>query len=128
MQNGHTGKTLAHGLKFPAVVVQSGPRVADPRNVSVLTALENFLQYANVPPFKVRAAARLLTRALEMEDQYLWNYSLNVLQMETSKGGFRAKQAENVLIAEQQAKARMEALSTLAKMGPKPKEAEEAPA
>lgn len=110
-------------VPFPGLQPKkSGPRMAATRNVDVLTALDNFVQYAFVPKPKVVAAAKLLTQAIEFEDDYLWNRVMMTLAMHTSQDGRRSEQAVNVLIAEQNAKYRAEAFQKLNAMGPKPEQ------
>lgn len=107
-------------LEFPSLVARRGPIVGDTRNVSVLTAIENFMQYCYIPDRKVVASRQLLIQAWEFHDLWLWRTVLTQLQAETARKGYRSQQAVDVLIAEKREKARADALAMLEKMGPQP--------
>jgi hypothetical protein len=110
---------LRHDLRFPVLHQKSGPRMADMREISVLTELDNFLLYSRIPKRKVVAAADLLVRALTHNHQWLWNRVIMGLSTETAGEGYRSEQAVDVMIAKQQAKGRLESLDRLRAMGPK---------
>lgn len=109
-----------HKFQMPTTAPPTSTQVLDQRSVSVLTALDNFLSYCRVPRKKTVAAGKLLTWAIQMDSQDIWTYTMSILMMHTATDGYRSEQGVAVLIAEKQAQARMEALTRLQSMGPKP--------